>query len=80
MVFELIKVDCYNGYRAGEKPVSFTFRDRRWEITEIVDRWYEGGVKAGRSNYNYFKVLTAEGEVFILRYNCRFDTWAIQIA
>ena len=66
--FEPVQVECYSGYKADERPVAFFFQDRRWEISEILDRWYEGGVNPGQPIVDYFKVKTADGKVFILRY------------
>jgi hypothetical protein len=78
MPYELIPVECYSGFKASERPVAFTFRGQRWEVAEIVDRWYEGGLEAGRPLVNYFKVRTTEDNVFLLRYVSLVDTWSIQ--
>ncbi len=75
--FEKIDVECHSGYKANERPVAFFYQGRRCEIAEILDRWYEGGVKAGKPNEDYFKVRTAEGSVFLLRYLPLFDAWSI---
>ncbi len=79
MIFEQIYVECYSGYKVNERPVAFTFRDRRWEVAEIVDRWYEGDPEAGLPALDYFKVRTQEGKTFFLRYNALFDAWSIAI-
>jgi len=79
MTFEQIHVECYSGYKANEHPVAFIFQDRRWEVAEIVDRWYEGSSEAGRPALDYFKVRTREGKTFLLRYNALFDVWAIAV-
>ncbi|MBP1725847.1 MAG: putative cytosolic protein [Deltaproteobacteria bacterium] len=79
MPYEKVKVECYSGYRANERPVAFTFEDRRWEIIDVIDRWFEGGVQPGRPVLDYFKVKTSEGRVFLLRYNSLFDAWAVRV-
>ncbi len=79
MDFEQITVECYSGYKVNERPVTFIYRDRRWRITEIIDRWYEGGTEPGRPALDYFKVRTEEGEIFLLRYNSLFDAWSVSI-
>jgi hypothetical protein len=71
-------VECYSGYKANELPVAFTFQEQRWKIAEIVDRWYEGDIEAGRSDVDYFKVRTTGGNIFLLRYLSLFDSWSIQ--
>jgi hypothetical protein len=71
-----IEVECYSGHRASERPVAFTLGDRRFEVKEIVDRWYEGGLEPGRPELHYFKIRTAEGQLFLLRYNAHLDAWS----
>ena len=75
MPYEKVKVECYSGYRANERPVAFTFEDRRWEIIDVIDRWFEGAVQPGRPVLDYF----SEGRVFLLRYNSLFDAWAVRV-
>lgn len=78
MQYEQIPVECYSGYKANERPVAFIFQGRSWEVADIIDRWYEGGIEPERPEANYFKVRTTEGEVFLLRYFPLTDTWSIQ--
>ena len=79
MNYEQILVECYSGYKVNERPVAFTHCGRRFEVIEILDRWYEGGIDAGRPAIDYFKVRTSDGQVFILRYLSLFDAWSVQI-
>ncbi len=72
-----IQVEAYSGYKANERPVAFIFQDRRWEISEIQDRWYEGGMDPEAPVIDYFKVKTADGSVFILRYEKESEVWGI---
>lgn len=68
-------VECISGYKGSERPVAFILEGRRQEITEIIDRWYEGGLDPTRPVVNYFKVRTPEGRIFFLRYLSLFDEW-----
>jgi len=77
--WEPVLVECYSGYKANERPVAFSVRGRRWEIREILDRWYEGGIASDAPVIDYFKVRTGEGIDFILRYAAQEDAWAIRI-
>jgi hypothetical protein len=79
MPYKKVEVECYSGHRANERPLAFTFEGRRWEVVEVIDWWYEGGVRPGRPALDYFKVKTAEGRVFLLRYNSLFDAWAVRV-
>jgi hypothetical protein len=77
--YEKIHVECHSGYRANERPIAFTYRNERLEIRDIMDRWYEGGRDACREVIDYFKVRTADGEIYILRYLSAFDSWTIHV-
>jgi len=77
--YEQIQVECYSGYKANERPIAFTYQGRRLEISEIIDRWYEGGVKPDQPVIDYFKVRTSEGQVFLLRYLSLFDAWSVRV-
>jgi hypothetical protein len=80
MHYERIQVQCYSGYRINESPISFVYKGIRHDITEVIDRWYEGGSIPGRPSMDYFKVRTSMGEEYILRYNSLFDAWALLIS
>jgi hypothetical protein len=78
MAYETIQVECYSGYRVNERPHAFLFRERRREVMEIVDRWYEGGVDPSEPEISYFRVKTTDGEVYLLRYLSLFDSWSVK--
>lgn len=80
MKFEVIKVECYSGYKINERPVAFTYQGQRWHIDDIIDRWYEGGIEPGQPAMDYFKVRTENGREFLLRYNYLFDAWAVLVS
>ena len=79
MILERVDVECYDGYTGHERPTAFTFEGRRWEVAQIIDRWYEGSREGGGPSLNYFKVRTREGRAFLLRYNALFDAWAMVV-
>ena len=77
--YEKIQVECYSGYKANERPLAFFYQGKRWDIAEIIDRWYEGGLNPSQPALNYFKVRTTDGKNFLLRYNSLFDAWAVRL-
>lgn len=79
MEYEHVRVECHSGYKANEYPVSFTFQGHRWEVSEILDRWFEGGIKRDEPVIDYFKVRTIEGRVFFLCYLKLFDSWIVSV-
>ncbi len=74
---ELIQVECYSGYKAHETPRAFIRKGKRYQIVEIRDRWYEGGISRKSIRLDYYKVLAEDGGEYILRYNGLFDKWAL---
>ncbi|OPL15258.1 MAG: hypothetical protein AVO39_02360 [delta proteobacterium MLS_D] len=79
MCFEPVRVVCYSGSKADERPTAFIHRGRRVEIAEIMDRWYEGGIDPRSPVVNYFKVRTEHGEECLLQYLSLFDAWSIRM-
>jgi hypothetical protein len=75
-----IRVECYAGYRADERPVRFSIETPRrgactaspqtYEVKEILDQWYGVG-------YQCFKVLADDGNLYILRHDQTEDTWTL---
>ena len=43
-VFEEVAVECYAGYKGRRNSRAFIYQNRRSEILEVLDRWYEGGM------------------------------------
>ena len=76
-----IYVDAHSGYRANERPIRFWLDailhgnelTSVYEIETVEDRWYDPSAE-------YFKVRTAEGKRYILRYDERQDQWTLQSA
>jgi hypothetical protein len=67
-----LKVECYSGYRADERPLRFKFLrgddPREFKVSEILDRWYGLG-------YECFKVRADDGNDYILRHSLDDDDW-----
>lgn len=68
MVKVSIKVQTYSGYKADERPVSFTVANRRFEVREILDQW-QG------MDHTYFKLITDDGNLYIIRHDKESDEW-----
>ncbi len=63
-----IRVDTYDGYRSGERPLRFHLGRKRREVVEVLDRWYG-------EDHDYFKVRADDGGVYVLRYHRAEDCW-----
>jgi hypothetical protein len=79
MQLEHITVFTRDEYRDAQEPYGFEWRDRRFEIASILDRWYEGHVDAKRMPLRYFKVRTSDGGQYLLRYHELFRAWSILV-
>jgi hypothetical protein len=69
----LLYVESYSGYKADERPLRFSFRDkdsRIFEVVEVLDQWYGVGDRC-------FKVLADDGNTYILRHNEKADEWVL---
>ncbi|PYV23965.1 MAG: hypothetical protein DMG24_12735 [Acidobacteria bacterium] len=67
----LLKVECYSGYRADERPLRFTLgASRPHEVKEILDQWYGPG-------YQCFKVRADDNNLYILRHHAEQDHWTL---
>jgi hypothetical protein len=65
-----IRVECYAGYRADERPLRFELRGRSFEVAEVEDRWYSPGAV-------YFRVRSDDGNFYVLRHDEGADTWTL---
>lgn len=63
-----VTVECHSGYKADERPVRFYLGELKYEVREIVDRWYG-------EDYEYFKLQAGDGSRFILKYHRNEDAW-----
>ena len=65
-----IRVDTYDGYRSGERPLRFHIGRKRREVVDVLDRWYG-------EDHDYFKVRADDGGVYVLRYHRDSDRWEL---
>ena len=65
-----IRVETYDGYRAGERPLRFHIGAKKREVVEVLDRWFG-------ENHDYFKVIADDRGVYVLRYNRSEDGWEL---
>lgn len=67
---QLVRVETYSGYKSDERPVRLHLRERVLEVAEVEDRWYSPGE-------TYFRVLTADGDRYLLRHTEAQDVWSL---
>ena len=65
-----IRVHCYAGYRADERPSRFTIRDKEYEVQELDGQWYS-------PDATYFRVRAHDGNYYVLRHDEGRDFWTL---
>jgi hypothetical protein len=65
-----IRVECYSGYRADERPLRFTLGSQSLEIISIDGQWYS-------PNATFFRVLASDGNSYFLRHSLEHDLWTL---
>jgi hypothetical protein len=67
---QFVRVECYSGHKAEERPVRILFEGHTLEIVELEDRWYSPGA-------TYFRVLAEGGDRYVLRHDDAQDVWSL---
>lgn len=70
MVKISLKVKTYSGYKADERPVSFTVVNRTFQVKEILDQWY--GI-----DHVYYKLIADDSNLYIIRHDREADEWEL---
>ena len=70
MTEQLVRVECYSGFKAEERPIRIVFKSQTLEIVEVEDRWYSRGAR-------YFRVLTESGDRYVLRQEEAQGVWSL---
>ena len=66
-----IKVECYSGYKADERPVSFITGSRKLMVDRIIEQWRT-------PNADCFKVLADDGKGYLLVHGNIKDDWVLE--
>jgi len=70
-----VKVECYSGYKADEYPVRFFLDSMKFEVNEILDRWYQSESSPDFPPADYFKVTTRDDKIYILKHSQTESQW-----
>jgi len=65
-----LKVECYAGYAADERPVRFILGDRPYAVEVVLEQWRE-------PDWAFFRVRADDGGVYLLRHDQRGDVWGL---
>ena len=64
-------MECYSGYKGGERPLRFHLGDRVYEVEEVLDRWYG-------PDDEWFRVRAQDGQTYILRRHTEDGEWSLE--
>ncbi len=70
MLEQFVRVETYSGFKADERPLRLHLNERTLEVAEVEDRWYSPGE-------TYFRVLTSDGDRYVLRHTEAQDVWSL---
>ncbi len=65
-----LRVECYAGHRADERPLRFVIRGRMFEVHELDGQWYS-------PQATYFRVRAHDGNFYVLRHDEGQDVWTL---
>ena len=71
MTGKIVRVECYAGFKADERPMRLQIAGEMVEVAEVEDRWYSPGATV-------FRVRLTTGERYVLRREDAQDLWALQ--
>lgn len=66
-----LRVECYAGRKAAERPVRFQLDDHDYLVEEILDQWHG-------SDDRFFKVRADDSNLYILRRNTARNEWTLE--
>ncbi len=67
----VVRVQCYAGWKADERPVRFQLGEREYLIEEVLDQWYG-------PDDTFFKVRADDGNLYILRHHSSSGEWVLE--
>ena len=70
MAEPLVRVECYSGFKAEERPMRIVFDSQALEVKEVEDRWYSPGA-------TFFRVLVEGGDRYVLKRDDAQDFWSL---
>ena len=70
---DLVRVQCYSGAKANERPLRFELDGEDHTVDEIIEQWYG-------PEHAFFKVRADDGNIYVLRHSPATDDWSLKSA
>lgn len=71
-----VQVKCYSGFKANERPLSFTLYDREFSVMDIEGSWFEED-ESSCSRKACFRVRADDGDLYLLSYDESTEDWIL---
>ena len=66
-----MRVECYAGRKADERPLRFSLDGHDYLVEEILDQWYG-------PSHTFFKLRANDGNLYILGHREEGDEWTLE--
>lgn len=68
-----VRVQCYAGWKADQRPVRFQLDTRDYHVEEVLDQWYG-------PDSTFFKIRADDGNLYVLRHleSPQSDSWTLE--
>lgn len=68
-----VRVECYAGHKAAQRPLRFYLRQHLYQVEEVLDQWYS-------PEAIYFRVRADDGNIYILCHHegSGDDAWTLE--
>jgi hypothetical protein len=74
-----VEVRCYSGHKGEERPVSFIYAGRTFEVTGVERSWVEEDRSVAESRRKTcFRVKADDGKVYVLSRDDRDGRWTLK--
>jgi hypothetical protein len=70
-----VEVESHSGYKSDEYPKCFYWNLVKYDIQEIIDRWYQRENTPEWPVSDYFRIMSTSGEQFLLKHDLERDEW-----
>ena len=68
---DIIRVECYSGYKADERPVNFFWKGRKFVVEKVIEQWRS-------PDSEKFKVLADDRKGYVLIHDDVSDQWILE--
>ena len=72
-----VKVRCYSGFKAAERPLGFVLRGRELPVVEVERSWREEDA-SGRARWARFRVRAGDGGLYLLSRGEDTGEWTLR--